>query len=384
MEEELFLKLAQIYLFLIITAFVVSKAAAQPRCTMRDILEAQRAQFPAEQAQIPLPDGSTMRNPYATSEAEQESALLTVTSTHRQKVNSLFESLKVDFIQEITRGAAAEQWTSAQRMMIQRIQTLSVRLESCDRPLASNAMLEHRVTVCSSAMRLPQLSLVALLAHEIGHSIDLCNLGNGFFRKVGNPIFSTFFKEESFTSDSEFMRQLERVSASQVTHFMEQTFCSHADRRERLQSMVQQGVIERVDSGLPIAENPSYRTYRCLEDKARYSPVGDGSIQTCRVGDASEAGAQIWAARLVSRYVERNPPTSELDRLGLFAGSMPYLNKGVAGKERDMNEIYLAEPAIQRMFGCQPTETQVCMRHFSPGGATAPAAGSTQGQSGIQ
>lgn len=372
------ISLVLILLFLVVIS-VLPKAASQttqPECNTRAILDHFKARgvTPPEKQKPPRSD---------------------------REITDLFKEVKALALNEILQGRAKSELQGSQLVMYERIERLTMRLDSCGgehgsgEPPGRNSLLTHVIILCQSARVMPTLALVQLLGHEIGHSNDLCNLGGSFYRRKNQtsplenlvsipsaPRSSPTNTEKSVKKNSressaeqpfspdEFRRNLREVSSGD--YMIDTSFHGTTEAMGFIQQLSRQGHLEKLDDGVPIERNPLAPTYRCLtqRDERRYKPLASTHDQVMNARYAySEPGAQIWGARLLARYLEKHP-SQESDALGVFANVTIHSNpaKGASEKESDLNHIYFSEPEIQKALNCKPSASQNCMSYFNPSG----------------
>ncbi|MCC6137203.1 MAG: hypothetical protein IT287_01105, partial [Bdellovibrionaceae bacterium] len=137
--------------------------------------------------------------------------------------------------------------------------------------------------------------------------------------------------------------------------------------------LLRNGSLKKVDGGISLDQNPLVPSYNCLSVHQKYKPLPREQAKVCEGTQFTEAGAQIWGARITARYIEKNPPNNSLQALGLFAagGLDTLMGKGPSQKVKDFNSMFLSEPAIQQALGCSPNAQQNCMSLFRPSGSVA-------------
>lgn len=303
-------------------------------CSMRNILSENMGLMPADKEVIePVRGQGGFINPFyngptsapdgiAEMPSVRKSRLLTgIQPRPLEEANQIVDEIKESMMRVIA-GEGAQ--SSHQLLMISRIRDLKINMTNCQGAEGSNDSTTYEIRLCQNALKMPKLALVSLVAHEIGHSLDLCNLGSKRYH--------------NHSTGARFLDTTE-VDTSNA---------------------------EITDRGIPLNENPLLGSYSCLNQSNNYyRPIPDDRQTLCSDTMFTESGAQIWAARATGQFVKMHPPTRE-EAIGLFANSMTGMNKGTTNKEQDIDSIYFAEPEIRGMFGCTPKTTQHCLTHFRP------------------
>lgn len=341
-----------------------------PHCTERDIFRQYKRYFPEDKEMVTLPDGGGMINPFFINQTSNGEMIVERQTTRRARllkdVSAISEAdaLKIIdkviliFIQEIAGSTPENRLNSSQKLMIKRIQLLNFEFVARNNAEASHSTSHLSISIVNSALKSPRLAFVALIAHEIGHALDLCHLSANLLQRH-NPI------DPSILLDDKSLKEL--VSSASG-------FGLDAQARkdpivsQLIDSLIQNKSLQVVEQGIPLESNPALAVYNCLsqnsEPRSRY-PILDKNL-VCQGSDFTETGAQIWAARITAKYLQLNEPASRLDALGLFAYSLPSFVKDTPDiKELDMDKIYLAQESMQEIFGCR-SQNVSCMSLFKP------------------
>lgn len=319
------------------------------------------------------------------------------TTTQGPRVRSNAEMMQIlnrtrDFlISDIRGGKPVSELHPSQQLMIRRLESIDrLIFKDCPdlrptNPGASYKLLMNSIEVCQQTKSAPEIALISVFGHELGHSIDMVNLGcrvlkvtaRGLSIPAVRTTTSTQAAQEIVMSSSQdpFLRpldpeswakDLEQIRDSRGRTFNECAFKTKAEK-EALDALIRSGRIEVVDSGVPVLSHPQRSTFACLKNASRSSEPPTSQAQAERGGyfEYGEKSAQIWGARAVARYVASTPTLTPQDALGIAQFS-PIYEKKVDEKETDLDSIYLSEPALQRTFRCQPTEVQNCLSYFRP------------------
>jgi hypothetical protein len=335
--------------------------------------------LPTDQPFIVVPGGGAVVNPYFAepdrpSDADSESTparrtrlLAGAPQRTQQEVVALFEESRAAMILEITAGRPDAQLSDTQKIMVERIRTIKIEFTDGPGATAKYITTTHRIFLRRETLSTPKLALIGLFAHEMGHSIDICSLGTAFYSRGSNPSTNL----GTGVADVELARSLNESSAVGTEYFIDKGYQDNPEHLAALQRLTRQGYFTRLNTGVPLRQNPARATYQCLQDRSQYSPLPATVPEICAGTSFNEAGAQIWGARILANYLKNAPPLSVQEKLGLFALGQISANpqKGEAeSKEKDYNEIFLSEPATQRALGCTPVPGKNCMSAFNPSG----------------
>lgn len=361
-------------------SFLLVKSVFGAECDLRSIMAENASVFPPNEAVIAVETGGGgIVNPYFNGEdpdapegerptARRSRLLKNIPDRDKAETEKIISDLKAMMIAEISGSGTL---TPDQQLMINRVNDLKVNLSDCSNVEGSNDSITFEVSLCKNALKMPKLALVSLLAHEIGHSLDLCGLGSSRFhnhRHDLNQINSALPATAPVSGDAEdFTRLLSEASASSSPYLLDTSFSSDPQHSARFSALVRASGMRKADNGIPLTRNPLAVTYQCISgNNNHFNALTENREELCRNTDFSEGGAQIWASRLTGRFVAQNPPQSKTEALGLLANFVSGIQKGPQGKEHEMNSIFLSEPSLQRIFNCTPKPTQTCMNTFDP------------------
>lgn len=357
-----------IVIFLFIFSYNPSFSQQLPECNVSELLASQRQNLGNDPRTV-LPSGTSFINPYfvgdrpAESLDEGEGMAARDRVTSEQQIRSTFENIRQMTAQEILRSSSST--PEEKNILLQRLQRLQITFSDSCPPLAANNSLTQTVVVCRRALRLPSLAIVALLAHEVGHTIDLCSLTGTFYtRREPLRQLATHLRRRSLSTDEQsFVNQLDQNPGAQSLIAARNIPGSEPVLAE----LVRRGAISPADSGMPLARNPVSATYVCLSQNG-YPRSPSSAEEACNSTQYTEPSAQVWSARITAAYIRQNPPATRLDALGLFAAAdlSSLIAKGPSNKVRDFDNIFLSEPSIRQAFGCRPRANQNCMTRFNP------------------
>lgn len=279
------------------------------------------------------------------SNAELETAKLT------------FDRTKQKMIGLILRGRDPATLTGVDRSMYLRLSTVSYRglIEGsfCDssRPNADYDSETHSVGLCPTYLKLPEISLVRVLAHEIAHAIDPCHMHSGFYQTP-----STVSSPARYFASSPLA---ERMSKSIL----------------EIRKDIADGKLIEIATPTNSSEFPFNDVLLCLEQKKGKPQPRVPSYEDCsyRRTTAGEDMADFLSASIVGQFLDETPMRSTIDRQMFFyetVGEVCRTTNAEAKKPKSggfnhssdsfrANEIFLANPSIRRAFGCQ-SDTKSC------------------------
>lgn len=368
MDENRSMKLAFLILALIPQAFGAE-------CSMRNMLAENAALLPSDKEVIePVRGQGGFINPnfVAPPQTQREVVMPSVRRARllaavqprpRAEADQIIAEVKDLMIKEIS---AEGQLSPHQQLMINRVRDLEINVTDCTGAEGSNDSSTYKINLCLNTLKMPKLALVSLVAHEIGHSLDLCGLGSKRYKK-NNPDVNLETENEELGGARDLFDDTLAKMSNPANHFLLDTSVTQrTEQRVQFARIARAGGLEVIDEGIPLHENPLVTTYACLNQAdPYYRPLPDNHTTTCNETIYTESGAQIWAAKITGKFVSTYSPSRE-EAIGLFANAMSGMNKGTTNKEHDIDAIYFSDPHIRNMFGCTPKANQNCMNNFRP------------------
>lgn len=360
-------------LALLILAFIHSAFGAE--CSMRNMLAENAGLMPPDREIIepvrgqggfinpnyvaPPSSGGVVEMP-----SVRRSRLLgTVQPRPKAEAEQMIREIKDLMIQEIT---GEGELSPHQALMIKRVRDLQVNVTDCTGAEGSNDSSSYEISLCLNTLKMPKLALVSLVAHEIGHSLDLCGLGSKRYKKNDPNVNLESVNENLGGSQNLFLDTLGKMSNPGNSFLLDTSVTTTPEQQSQFQKIAAAAGLEVVDQGIPQHENPLAASYACLNGAdPYYRPLPENRNTTCNDTLYTESGAQIWAARITGKFVSTYTPSKE-EALGLFANVMAGMNKGTTNKEHDIDSIYFSDPNIRNMFGCSQKPKQNCLDQFRP------------------
>lgn len=110
----------------------------------------------------------------------------------RNQIQPLFEELKQNLILEVGRLSNASPYKQNLMTLLSTVKIEIFDRERCQRPTripiaAGYDKEKNKILLCPFVTHLPKTSLVSLLAHELGHLMDLCDLGEALKLDLNRP-----------------------------------------------------------------------------------------------------------------------------------------------------------------------------------------------------
>jgi hypothetical protein len=341
---------------LFLLPLLIASTAFSIECSMQAILEANKELLPASQAVIDLGAGQgAFLNPFYVDPnsiperpaLRRKRLLESVQGRNEESLGISFEEVRNNMIAEISGGKPFEELGAPQKLLIERIKLMTWRVDQRSLSEGSNNPDRMEIRFSTTTLKLPKFALVALIAHELGHTLDLCGLGHSRYHKhdhdLQSPAASSDLRELINDSSENFLGTNIKGEDQNV-----------------LSALIQGGQVSFAESGIPVSGNPVAITYSCLTSRNNdsYPAIPSSGAGVCNGGHYTEGSAQIWGSRMTAVHARLNPPQSKLEALGFFAL--------MASRGIDVDNIYLSEPTIQEMFGCTPAPAQNCMNNFMP------------------
>lgn len=363
------MKLALLILTLIPHAFGAE-------CSMRNILAENAALLPSDKEVIePVKGQGGFINPNYVSPPATANTMVEMPSVRRSRLlgsvqprtkseaQQIIAEVKEVMIREIS---GEGELSPHQQLMLSRIRDLEINVTDCTGAEGSNDSSTYKISLCLNTLKMPKLALVSLVAHEMGHSLDLCGLGSKRYSKNIPNVNLETENENLGGSRDLFGDTLSRMSNPSNRFLLDTSVTETDEQRRQFEKIAASGGLIAADNGIALHENPLIASYTCLNQTNRYyRPLPDNQRDTCNDTIYTESGAQIWAARITGKFVSTYSPSKE-EAIGLFANAMSGMNKGTTNKEHDIDSIYFADPNIRNMFGCTPKANQNCLDLFRP------------------
>lgn len=306
------------------------------------------------------------------------------------QMQDLFEKTRSLLLAEVTHNQSMD-LTPEQRLMVRRLKSIELQVVPCStqststNPGASYSLLDNRIKICDHTSTASDITLISVLGHELGHSIDIVNLGCRTFR-ISQPGFrleDTVPQDERIVTSGKsvvlkkgsgpknpftkplnlraFRTKLKIISDGGRT-FNECEFPEN-EGRKRLRKLLESGVIEVVDEGNEIVHHPQLPAWACLHKYSNWPrpPTDQSSAEIGGYAEFGERSAQIWGAKAVAAYVreQNNIATKEILSLVQFV-PLPKAQK--SEKEIQLNELYFDDPALQKSLGCRQTRPISCLQ----------------------
>jgi len=362
-------------------------------CTLKDLFGRNERQFGSSDRFTSLNDGTQLKNPfYKVDSVESNNSRATVNhapapgliSRSSEQILEVAEKARRILLEEVSGGKQAASLTDEQQLMNNRLRAVKVKIVPCTMHRmtpGAHVLTGDTIEVCKqAAIATPELALLALFAHEFGHSLDPCTLANSAYenpnpRVVLAPAFEYSFRqsfEGSPVDEGELHDRLLDLKKPGIARILIARGSQDPHTTAAFGKMLASGRLKRVDAGIGVGLQVTAPVLACLHGKNAYPAAPTSTATACDGSGFSEEGAQIWGARVVAKSLEKSGPLPAMQMLGLFAHSQFNMSQNAnefTPKSRDFEAIYLSEPSLQRAFRCQPTAQQICMQQFHPSGA---------------
>ena len=199
------------------------------------------------------------------------------------KVLYLYAQTKV--IEMIKKGRYEANLSRAELSMIKKVQTIT--FTDLDSPKISDSSncsggavnafyspINHSMNMCPGILMLPDPSLLFVIAHEIGHSIDPCSFQIPLML-VDSDKVNKFISESSFSKlDSESFKKLFPKDTAMMN--LEPLF--FINDSDQVSKMVEKGFLKVVDPGLNLKQYPFKSVVNCFVDKNHIHQVSKSDL----------------------------------------------------------------------------------------------------------
>jgi hypothetical protein len=180
---------------------ILADPSPAPVCSLEGLQNLCASLPSADQPWIQLPNGRWMQNPKYGKVGEGGKFDPTVppppitaaqTANSRRTIQSQFEVVKGQFLAEIRSGSTDDNLSSAQKQWLGIIKNIKLEItpKKCSggKDLSGGQFDAVRQTleVCENAGLESMGRLTWLLAHEMGHSVDGCNIQADYYRRNGH------------------------------------------------------------------------------------------------------------------------------------------------------------------------------------------------------
>jgi hypothetical protein len=331
------------------------RGPSTPACSVDKILNCDLFENSSE-AFIQTGTGETIPNLTRMAPGVTEDGL---TPANRRTLVSTFSLVKDSIKEEILQGRRLADLSSYEKSLYNRIDTIKLDegFQPCrtSRPNGQYMASRHSLMLCPGFLKLPQAALVKVMAHEISHSIDYCNMLTPFYERVSLPATSPIAGRDRYFVFSSLLERFEY-------------------KKSDVESAIAAGQIRRLDVGGKGENYPLVTRLTCLE-KLKHpeeTSFALASNEQCsqEQTSAGEDAAELWSSKILGKFLKTHPFRSELEKQALLFeavgskckaaasanGKKP--NVGNQGSHSDdrfrLNEIFLSNPAIQEAMGCTP------------------------------
>lgn len=276
-------------------------------------------------------------------------------------LDALVEEVRALFLSEISNSAfsSSEKELLRKRLLKLKVQSVSC-IENSTKALGTFHTIGYVIEICDRVLEHPAFSLVVLLAHEMGHSMDLCSLSNSFYEVLPGGEVPGFQPPLDFG----WRERLKKIYDSKTKLLTDGKLAHEPGAKQFLEKLIAVKKIKLIDKGIPFEHSPLTKSYRCLEKTGKYKALPDDRRTICK--NFSEPGAQIWAAKVSAAYLRANfYSMSRADLISIFSLMKIETKLGNVlpprDKEKDFNEIFLPQAIFRSSFECQSPPALSCL-----------------------
>ena len=294
-----------------------------------------------------------------------------VTQDQTTRIQGLVETVRSRFIDLIKRGKDLKDLSLEEQASVHRIETIQLTLpndpraylaKDCDNR-SGNAFYSpgaHTLTVCASDLKYPDESLIRTIAHEMGHSIDPCNIQRNLLSNQTSlpgmelkdyPFRSVLACLESdagggFRSNQGALDDLQSHAEELLEKLNEGKVLSEDDKKAQLSQL------KRIINAKPECAN-AFLTTQSQMGETMADWFGNEVLNSYlkdhpRQGDAPENQIRPLTFLSYGYCSDRESVTSDQGlRWMLGTVSDPHPNNG-----KRIDEIALREPEIRKYLGC--------------------------------
>lgn len=363
---------------------------------------------------IPLGNGTFVLNPLKVKALPIPTVTLSPAelATRTARLKELFRYSQRQMIEQVTGGRPTSALNEAERSLVERIRRTRVEIDP-DSGAMGGSNSGMSVLLDGGLLTAPEGLAVAIMAHELGHSVDTCTLHGPVFErsrrftpeevgeqlvteKVGKGGFT--YLESRYAGDGESAVKIYRhlIGEENLPLVSQRSMMTHAAGARVLQEQLRRGNLKESLPAVSPAHDPARPVLQCLTESGPLAqamkplerlrpeeagvPARDPELAAHCLSQASEVSADIWGAKVMAAFLKENPPQSEIEKLGLLtpatfetcrdqrrtAGRQP------AGRARDAHasfkdrfeQIFMDEPTVQEALGCTSSGSRQCMQRF--------------------
>lgn len=199
---------------------------SKPICSIKTLTN-NCAAFDRNKPTLITPSGMEIRNPGFVGPASANSSEKTPTLADTEKLGQLNDFAKQKIIELIAQGKPREQWTTDQKNMVKRVETVQIKNASdeitgdfLDPSSIRGAYYPqlHTIRVPSELVKSPSTYLM-VIAHEIAHSIDPCNVQLPLFSVDRKTLSQNLSKTRALTDPDYLSGVIELRNRTRLTQY---------------------------------------------------------------------------------------------------------------------------------------------------------------------
>jgi hypothetical protein len=361
-------------------------------------------------------------------------ARVQVAESREARVRDLFNFAQGTLLSEISRNRPYASLSEAEKSQYDRVKNLDFvslaeakKEPSCARmaPDAFYSWEGHRVVICPGMYTLPDASLMEVLGHEIAHPIDPCSLQIPLLKVDRKKLDELRSQEPSQVGHNpDASKLLSNLGDAGSTGMVMLSAVMSTHRKDSVPFVENLGAAKLVAPGIPFKNYPDHRAYKCLTDKVgirevtsadldriarqfvrdrqgKWNATADktllrnvratlGRFPQCTSPNTAksqmgEAMSDAWSSKVLARWMEKNPPKNDMERLApmamflaAYCKERPTVSTApTTGEILDLavdamtrahpyhreraEKIFLTEPNLQKAIGCKPIQNFSCV-----------------------
>ena len=379
MKEKPIIKIGLVLALTII--FLPAVFAQQTPCSLEG-LKSLCSQIPrTSQPYIELSDGRLMVNPYRANDAVPPFSAQQL-KQGQENIEKHFVQVKKEYVAYLKELMGNDLNNRVLNNIVKRIESISLSITNsqCRSSLSGAgrySTVDHSIELCPYSGFMPKTQMVRLIAHELSHSIDICNMQSNLYQIIGTlptPPGSSRFQDNIFYPRLINSKYTSR-SSFEAEPFLKELF-------PLLDLGVQSGSARLAAGALLVQDFPLKSVMNCMVENnlVASSAATPRAGPSCRGGTLSETPSDIWAAKITGRVLSSTSLAQPEEKLAVLSDTTvdllcrPRRNKetgalivslptrGLPVTGRYINDRYrdeltlLSDPQIQRAIGCRPVK----------------------------
>lgn len=356
----------------------------------------------------------------------------------QERQRRLTKQAKTSITNMIKNGRSDSQLSAEQKNLIGRIESVELltadsnwaqRTPECKKksPQASYFPDSDRFLICENLLDLPDVSLLRVIAHELGHAIDPCRASCDHLTANQQKLDQYFEERKRETSEMEELPKLsdEEIALNKLIGREERPFTEITQIDDSMKNnLIKKGYLKVNYNGIPRSKQPLNPIRTCLIKSGKFDNISSKDISVAlyqiqeakkRFGEKiskkelsdlekffrknsdcvhvgvqhsqmSESIADVYAAYAVADYLRDHPPKTMGDKIaieGTFIrfvcdphfnatvtsqftlGTVEMISKQHPTLENRTKNILLQFPGIADHFDCNFKKSNNCFQMFN-------------------